>query len=82
MVARAEQILKSLEAGEQSSTVTKLADDLPLFSHAPAHQPASAFGPRKASEVETAVKAVLPDEMTPREALDFLYRLKTLNPEG
>lgn len=80
VVARAEQILKSLEAGEQSSTVTKLADDLPLFSHAPMHSAAPASGPRKASEVEVAVKNVLPDEMTPREALDFLYRLKTLSP--
>ena len=78
VVARAEQILKSLEEGEQSSTVTKLADDLPLFSHAPANPGASA-GPRQTSEVEDAVKALLPDEMTPREALDFLYRLKTMD---
>jgi len=78
VVARAEAILKTLEAGEQSSTLTKLADDLPLFSHAPA-QPSAPSGPRKASEVEDAVKAVLPDELTPREALDFLYRLKAMN---
>jgi len=78
VVHRAEEILKSLEEGEQSSSVTKLADDLPLFSHAPA-QPAASAGPRKPSEVEEAVKAVLPDEMTPREALDFLYRLKAMD---
>ncbi|MBL4613678.1 MAG: hypothetical protein JKY27_02225, partial [Magnetovibrio sp.] len=78
---RAEEILKSLEAGEQSSAVTKLADDLPLFSHAPAN-PGVNSGPRQASEIEDAVQAVLPDEMTPREALDFLYRLKTLNADG
>jgi len=81
VVSRAEQILKSLEEGEQSSTVTKLADDLPLFSHAPA-SPGAPAGPRKASEVEGAVKAVLPDEMTPREALDFLYRLKAMDTEA
>lgn len=81
VVARAEQILKSLEEGEQSSTVTKLADDLPLFSHAPAN-PGQSTGPRQPSEVEDAVKAVLPDEMTPREALDFLYRLKTMDADG
>lgn len=78
VVARAETILKMLEAGEQSSTVTKLADDLPLFSHAPA-MGTKASGPREASEVEDAVNAVLPDELTPREALDFLYRLKALD---
>jgi DNA mismatch repair protein MutS len=79
VVTRAEQILKSLEEGEQSSTVTKLADDLPLFSHAPANPGGASAGPRKPSEVEDAVKTVLPDEMTPREALDFLYRLKTMD---
>jgi len=78
VISRAEQILKSLEEGEQSSTVTKLADDLPLFSHAPAN-PGVCAGPHKPSEAEQAVKAVLPDEMTPREALDFLYRLKALD---
>ena len=82
VICRAEQILKSLEEGEQSSTVTKLADDLPLFSHAPASPRATTSEPRKASEVEGAVKAVLPDEMTPREALDFLYRLKAMDIES
>jgi DNA mismatch repair protein MutS len=79
VVARAETILKTLEAGEQSSTVTKLADDLPLFSHAPARSSATAAGPRPPSDVERAVKALLPDELTPREALDFLYRLKAMD---
>ena len=77
-VARAETILKELEEGEQSSAVTKIADDLPLFSHAPAN-PGAQCGPRRASEVEDAVKALLPDEMTPKEALDFLYRLKAMD---
>jgi len=35
-------------------------------------------GPREASEVEQAVSALLPDELTPREALEFLYRLKAM----
>lgn len=82
VIHRAEQILKSLEEGEQSSTVTKLADDLPLFSHAPANPGAVTSGPRQPSEIEDAVKAVLPDEMTPREALDFLYRLKSMDTDG
>ncbi|MBF0248183.1 MAG: DNA mismatch repair protein MutS, partial [Alphaproteobacteria bacterium] len=80
VVARAEDILKSLETGEPSSAVTKLADDLPLFSHAAAHRfPAVAPGPREPSVVERAVAACLPDDMTPREALDFLYRLKAMD---
>ena len=78
VVERAETILKMLEEGEQSSAVTKLADDLPLFSHAPALGTQS-NGPREASEVEQAVSALLPDELTPREALEFLYRLKAMD---
>ncbi len=31
-VARAEQVLATLEKGEQASALTRLADDLPLFS--------------------------------------------------
>jgi len=77
VVTRAEQILQTLETGQQSSALTKLADDLPLFSHAPATVKA-AFGPRPPSEAERAIKAVLPDEMSPREALDFLYALKAM----
>ncbi|MCR4377158.1 MAG: DNA mismatch repair protein MutS [Rhodospirillales bacterium] len=82
VVARAETILKTLEAGEQSSTVTKLADDLPLFSHDFSGTSAQGGGrpaPRQDSAVEQAVKALLPDEFTPREALDFLYRLKAMD---
>jgi len=81
VVQRAQSLLKSMEAGEQTSTLTKLADDLPLFSHAPA-QASQSSGPRQSSEVEIAVTAVLPDEMTPREALDFLYQLKTMKADG
>ena len=50
-----------------------------VFSHAPANPGVSASGSRKASEAEQAVKAILPDKMTPREVLDFLYRLKAMD---
>jgi len=74
VVARAETILKTLEQNEQSSTILKLTDDLPLFSHLP-----DTGGLSKTSAVEHAVQAVLPDELTPREALEFLYKLKAMN---
>ena len=74
VIGRAEQVLKTLEAGEQSGGLARLADDLPLFSAAP--NPAAE--PAKPSPVEAALSELRPDELSPREALDFLYKLKGL----
>jgi len=74
VVERAENVLESLEAGEQSSAVTRLADDLPLFAAAPVAQ----AGPPQSSAVEEALAEIHADELTPREALDLIYRLKAL----
>jgi DNA mismatch repair protein MutS len=76
-VARAEQVLATLEKGEQSSAVTRLADDLPLFAAAErrAHPP-------RPSPVEERLKEIDPDALTPRQALDLLYELRArLRPE-
>jgi DNA mismatch repair protein MutS len=81
VVKRAEEVLATLEQGEQSGAVTRLADDLPLFAAAPARP----RGASKAAAAESAVEAELrefnPDELTPRAALDALYRLRGLLPE-
>ncbi len=71
VIARAEQVLSLLEKGEQVGTAAKLANDLPLFA-------ARAPKPATVSPVETALKDLSPDTLTPREALDTLYRLKDL----
>ena len=76
MTVRAEEVLSVLEKGEHGGGVllARLADDLPLFSAAR----------RRADPMprESAVEALLgntrPDGLTPREALDLLYRLKAL----
>ena len=77
VIRRAEEVLGTIETGEQGSAVTRLADDLPLFQAAP--EPASAPGP---SPIEEALAGTVPDELTPREALDLLYRLKALAETG
>ena len=79
VVARAEEVLAALEKGEQSGAVTRLADDLPLFAAAP-KRPASGAAAAKESEVEKALAAVNPDELTPRQALDLLYALRSRLP--
>ena len=71
-LSRAEAVLQTIERGEQSGSLARLADDLPLFSAAvpPAPAPPSA--------VEEALAGVNPDEITPREALDLLYRIRAM----
>ena len=73
VVGRAEEILATLEAGEQSGAVARLADDLPLFRSVPEAQ--LAMPP---SAVEAALADINPDELTPRTALELIYRLKGL----
>ena len=72
VIARAEEVLATLEAGDQGANVNSLADDLPLFS-AEIAEPPRAAGP---SEAETLLADLNPDDLTPREALEFLYRLR------
>ncbi|HVI90318.1 MAG TPA: DNA mismatch repair protein MutS, partial [Dongiaceae bacterium] len=74
-VHRAEEVLATLEKGEQASALTRLADDLPLFTAAVAQAPRQVS---EASAVEAALKAINPDELTPRAALEELYRLRSI----
>ncbi len=75
-VARAEEVLKTLEQGEQAGALARLADDLPLFAATPAA--GAAPGPAGPSPLEAALEALHPDELTPKAALEALYRLKSL----
>lgn len=72
VIERARVVLQELEASDRSAPARKLADDLPLFSVAKA-EPKT-----KKSGLEEALDAVDPDALAPREALDALYKLKTL----
>ena len=77
---RSEEILGVLEKGEQASALTRLADDLPLFSaEVKQAEPAAAA---KASAVEARLGGINPDELTPKEALELLYELRRLAEEG
>ncbi|WP_336979435.1 DNA mismatch repair protein MutS [Brevundimonas nasdae] len=69
VVARARSVLNRLE-GEKAAAAR--LDDLPLFAVA---EPEPIRGP---SPVELALRDVDPDDLTPREALEALYRLKGL----
>ena len=58
-----------------------LMDDLPLFAIT-ARAPVEAAPPSEAELLMDAVKALHPDEMSPREALDALYALKAKLPKS
>ncbi len=76
VIARAEEVLATLEQSEQSGAIAQLSDDLPLFA-ATAKQVAAA-PPAEDSAVETALADIDPDGLTPRAALEELYRLRGL----
>ena len=76
VTTRAEEVLEILEKGEQGNALARLADDLPLFSAA-YRRPEPAPAARQ-SAAEALLRDTRPDELTPREALDLLYRLNAL----
>jgi len=77
VIARSKQVLELLQQSETSGALAKLADDLPLFS--------AVIKDTKNEQVVVAnnklrdeLKTIDPDALTPREALDALYKLKSL----
>ena len=76
VLKRAEQVLNSLEHDKKNANIKDLADDLPLFASLKEKEEK-----HKPSPAEEALKALNPDDLTPREALEELYRLKALSEE-
>ena len=74
VIARARVVLEALEKGEREGGAKQktLIDDLPLFSMTPTPPPA----PVKPSKVEDALATIMPDELSPKEALNLIYKLK------
>jgi DNA mismatch repair protein MutS len=74
VVARARDVLDMLEQASRDGEGSKIRiDDLPLFAAAPPPQAAVPKGP---SPLKTLLDSVHPDDLSPREALEMLYRLK------
>ena len=74
VIARAEEVLRSLETGDQTSALTLLADNLPLFQSSNK----ASIKDTDQSSLSLALKEIHPDELTPKEALNALYELKNL----
>jgi DNA mismatch repair protein MutS len=80
VIARAKAVLAKLEAQDRGQTARALADDLPLFA-VPSRASAEPTPPSEAEQMIEALKALHPDEMSPREALEALYALKAKLPK-
>jgi DNA mismatch repair protein MutS len=80
VVERARIVLEALERGEreQGGKAKALLDDLPLF--AAVARPALPSAVAAPSPVEARLREVLPDDLSPREALALLYDLRALLP--
>ena len=81
VIARAKSVLAKLEAQDRGQTARAQADDLPVFA-VPSRAAAEAAPPSEAEQMMEAVKALHPDEMSPREALEALYALKAKLPKA
>jgi DNA mismatch repair protein MutS len=73
VIARAQAILASLEKSGRASKKLSLEDDLPLFADLAKSPPPA---PPEPSAVELELRALDLDSLTPRQALEALYRLK------
>jgi DNA mismatch repair protein MutS len=75
VIARAQEILRLLEASDRRTPVETLIADLPLFSHAT--QRAAPVAQRApVDSLRETLAGIDPDALSPREALEALYRLK------
>ncbi|MSO64334.1 MAG: DNA mismatch repair protein MutS [Alphaproteobacteria bacterium] len=72
VLRRAVAVLATLEKGEQSGAIARLATDLPLFA-ARREEPADEAA---RSPILDELARLDPDQLTPRAALEALYRLK------
>ena len=69
---RAEQILTQLEAGQHGTIeATNLIERLPLFDHTQPLKKSVLPAP-----IEAELSNIRPDDLTPRDAIELLYRLK------
>jgi DNA mismatch repair protein MutS len=77
VVTRATAVLAALE--ERARGLDPLAEEMPLFARSapPAAAPEVPAGP---DPLRAALEAIDPDTLTPRAALEALYRLKALAP--
>lgn len=77
VVARARRVLEQLEESDRANAAVRLIDDLPLFNALDVDQ-----DPGDIDALRSTITELELDEVTPREALAILYRLRVVAEEG
>ncbi|MDC1499082.1 DNA mismatch repair protein MutS [Amylibacter sp.] len=72
VINRATEVLEKLENNDQGGKTQTLIDELPLFNISPSNL----VKPDTTSSVEIELKSIHPDELTPKDALSLIYKLK------
>jgi DNA mismatch repair protein MutS len=76
VIDRAKVVLAELEAEDRTSPARRLVDDLPLFSAAARATPPPPRQDEAVNAIIDALAALNPDDLSPREVLEALSRLK------
>ena len=82
VIQRASEVLALLEKSDRKIAVESIIDDLPLFA---AMRPETMqtgspqTGSPSAGKLKDELSAINPDELSPKEALDILFQLKTIS---
>jgi DNA mismatch repair protein MutS len=74
VIGRAQEVLRALEEGREGHKPLAKIDDLPLFSQNAKPLPAS-------NPVIDALRSSDPDGLTPKAALELVYRLRNMLPD-
>jgi DNA mismatch repair protein MutS len=80
VLRRAEAVLKVIEAGGAMGALRQKMDDLPLFSAIQTPPPVSVAEPSPLEPLADLLAETDPDALTPREALELVYRLRGMVP--
>ena len=78
VIRRAEQVLEGLQSQGHGKITTRMAKELPLFRSSPAFSESK----KTIKKLLTMLEVIDPDEMTPLEALEFIYDLKLLSEDS
>ncbi|MBO0347173.1 DNA mismatch repair protein MutS [Roseibium sp. CAU 1637] len=78
VVERAKTVLSQLEEQDRGNKAETLIDELPLFAALAPAPVVSAHASAEPDPLHEALSGIDPDDMTPKEALEALYRLKSI----
>ncbi|MCK5041323.1 MAG: DNA mismatch repair protein MutS [Sphingomonadales bacterium] len=73
VIARADQVLTQLEESGERKKITSIVNDLPLFQEVLRDKKQE-----RSSALKKELSNISPDELSPKDALELVYRLKKL----